>query len=167
MTSKAVIPIISAALGATLVGGSCTPSKPNRLDALPTVDMTIKGQPFRLWVAESTKERDTGLMYITQEEMAPLANGTERGMIFVFDHSIRGSFWMKNTIIPLDIAYVATDGTVVTIHTMIPLDTRWGAYPPAKPYRYAIEVRAGRFQELSVKPGDVLDIPAGVLKDPS
>ena len=66
------------------------------------------------------------MMFITEEQMAPLPDGTERGMLFVFDHSVRDSFWMKNTVIPLDVAYIATDGTVITTYTMAPLDGRHG-----------------------------------------
>ena len=96
--------------------------------------------------------------------MAPLPDGTERGMIFVFDRSVRDSFWMKNTIIPLDIAYIDTNGKIVTTYTMAPLDTRSGHYRPDSPYRYAIEINARRLSELGVEKGDVLEIPASVLK---
>lgn len=145
-------------------GMKCTPSKPNRLDELPTIKMTIKGQSFELWVAESYSVQNAGLMYITAEQMAPLPDGTERGMIFVFDHSVRTPFWMKNTIIPLDLAYIDREGKVINTHTMPALDDRHQAYPPASPYRYAIEVNANRLAELGLKPGDVLEIPAAVLK---
>ncbi|MBI4716886.1 MAG: DUF192 domain-containing protein [Planctomycetes bacterium] len=146
------------------VGTGCAPTQPNPLDKLGTVRMEIKGQPFELWVADEAPEQLRGLMFITAEQMAPLPDGTERGMIFIFDHSVRDSFWMKNTIIPLDIAYVAADGSVVSNYTMIALDDRHNQYPPAAPYRFAIEVNAERFKALGLKPGDRLDLPAGVLK---
>lgn len=146
---------------------SCNPPEPNRLDELPTVRMTIKEQPFQLWVADTLSEQNAGLMKVTADQLAPLPDGTERGMLFVFDHSVRMSFWMKDTVIPLDIAYLSTDGKVVKTYTMIPLDTRHNAYPPGAPYRYAVEVKANRLTELGVQAGDVLTIPDSVLKDAS
>ena len=153
-----------AAVGATLSTMTCTPPDPSRLDELPTVELTIKGQPFRLWVADSFSEQNDGLKKVTAEQMAPLPDGTERGMLFVFDHSVRTSFWMKDTIIPLDIAYVSTNVTVVSTYTMAPLDDRHNGYPPSAPYRYAVEVMGNRFDELGLEPGDVLAIPTAVLK---
>ena len=153
-----------AAIAAVAGGMKCTPTEPNRLDELPTVRMTIKGQAFELWVAESYAVQNAGLMYITAEQMAPLPDGTERGIIFVFDHSVRTPFWMKNTVISLDIVYIDKDGTVINMHTMPALDDRHNAYPPSDAYRYAIEIKANRLSELGVKPGDVLEIPAAVLK---
>ena len=162
-----MIPAMLVGMGGLWGPAGCAPTEPNRLDELSTVRMTIKGQPFELWVADSFRERLAGLMFITAEEMAPLPDGTERGMLFVFDHSERGSFWMKNTIIPLDVAYVATDGTVVSTYSMTPLDDRLNAYPPGGSYRYAIETLAPRLEELGLSPGDVLSIPAEVLKGAS
>lgn len=164
---KRVALAILAATAAAMCGMKCSPSEPNRLDELPTLKMTIKGQAFELWVADSFGEQNAGLMYVTAEQMAPLPDGTERGMLFVFDHSVRTPFWMKNTIIPLDIAYIATDGKVLTTYTMSALDNRHNAYPPNDPYRLAIEINANRLAELGVKAGDVLEIPPSVLKGPS
>ena len=156
--------VLATAAGTALSTMTCTPPDPSRLDELSTVDLTIKDQPFRLWVADSFSEQNDGLKKITAEQMAPLRDGTERGMLFVFDHSVRTSFWMKDTIIPLDIAYIANDGTVVSVYSMVPLDDRHNGYPPSAPYRYAIEVLGNRFNELGLRPGDVLAIPATVLK---
>jgi hypothetical protein len=151
------------ALGAGTMVMSCTPTEPNNLDKLPTVDMTIKGKPFRLWVADESEEQMRGLMFVTAEQMAPLPDGVERGMIFVFQRSQTNSFWMKNTIIPLDIAYLNADGAVVTTYTMAALDDRYNQYPPAAPYRYVIELNANRFVDLGVRAGDKLQIPSSLL----
>src|SRR5436305_3637336 len=62
-----------------------------------------------LEVAATPEERERGLMYRTS-----LAEG--RGMLFVFDEDRNHSFWMKNTLIPLDMLFIARDGTVVGIH---------------------------------------------------
>lgn len=142
----------------------CKRDTPDSLGHLPTTDMSIKGQRFRLWVADNLDDQNAGLMHVTAERMTPLRDGTERGMLFVFDRAVRGSFWMKNTILPLDIAYVAADGTVVAIYTMAPLDTRSNAYPPGALYRFAIEVSANRLSVLGLKVGDHLEIPPSILK---
>ncbi len=144
--------------------GGCDHDTSSHLEQLPTVELSIKGQPCKLWVADNTSDQNKGLMNVTKDQLAPLPNGADRGMIFVFDRSVRDGFWMKNTIIPLDIAYIASDGTIVTIFTMTPLDTRHGVYAPTGPYRYALELNAHRFADLGVKAGDRVEIPPSLLK---
>ena len=157
--------LLFLALGLVLQGVGCTPAPgPDELDELGAVNLKIKEQPFHLWIADSFVEQTQGLMHVTAERMAPLSDGTERGMIFVFDHERELSFWMKNTIIPLDVAYVDTTGKVVKIYTMAPLDDRPGQYPSIKPARFAIEVNAGVFKRVGLKEGDVLSISPDVLK---
>lgn len=143
----------------------CTPDEPNRLDTLKQADVRVKEHTFRVWVAKSPQQREAGLMFVTAEQIKPLPDGTERGMIFLFpkEQSKLHGFWMKNTIIPLDIAYIRTDGTIVSIHTMAPLDTR--SYRPKAPYRYALEVRGNLFAKLKIATGDKIEIPQSLLKD--
>ncbi len=148
-------------IGLALSG--CGPVEPNDLSKLPTVAMTIEGQPFDLWVAATSATRERGLMLIEAEAMTPLPDGTERGMIFVFSDERTLSFWMLDTYIPLDIAFLEADGTVTAIHTMTPLDTDLGKYTSGTPAMYAIEVNAGVFGDLDLLPGDVVDIPDAVL----
>jgi len=166
MTSHAhaaAIPAVAAlVLGAGCEG--CSPSEPSELDKLLTVTMTIKGQAFELWVADDDATRQRGLMFVTREQMAPLPDGTKRGMLFVFDYSQHLSFWMKNTIIPLDIAYVTTNGEVTATHTMVPLDERPFQYPSGTPARYAIEVNGNVFVDLGLAAGDKIEIPTSALK---
>ena len=107
------------------------------------MSLTIKDQPVELWIADQFDERAKGLMFITSEEMADLPDGTKRGMIFIFESEQPLSFWMRNTIIPLDIAYLDSTGKVLAIHTMPPLDDRTGQYTSGSPARFAIEVVDG------------------------
>ena len=162
MIAKAIL-LLSLGLGVMLTMTTCSPSQPNPLDELGAVTLSIKGQPFKLWIADDATEQARGLMFITSEQMATLPDGTELGMIFVMDHERTLSFWMKNTIIPLDIAYLATDGTVVTTYTMAPLDTRFGQYPSTKPARIAIEVNADVWSKIGLTAGDRITIPDSVL----
>ena len=88
-----------------------------------------------LEVAATPAERERGLMYRTS-----LAEG--RGMLFVFDADGNQSFWMKNTLIPLDLLFIARDGTVVGIHAnATPLSTADIAVGKAS--RYVLEVPGG------------------------
>ncbi|HNQ24692.1 MAG TPA: DUF192 domain-containing protein [Phycisphaerae bacterium] len=145
----------------------CSPAPtPNELDRLGTVNITIKNQPFVLWVADELDEREHGLMQVTHEQMTPLRDGTERGMLFVFPYEDFLSFWMKDTIIPLDIAYVSAAGVVVGTYTMAPLDVRYNQYPSKAPARYAIEVNAGVWARLGLQASDRIEIPDSVLNRP-
>src|SRR3989442_6984962 len=88
-----------------------------------------------LEVAATPAERERGLMY-----RSSLAEG--RGMLFVFDKDGNHAFWMKNTLIPLDMLFIARDGTVVGIHAnATPLSTADIAV--GKPSRYVLEVPGG------------------------
>jgi uncharacterized membrane protein (UPF0127 family) len=132
---------------------------------MEAVDLEIKGHAFRCWVADNDALRTVGLMNVPAEQMTPLPDGTQRGMLFVFpaDKPAYHGFWMKSTIIPLDIAYVRADGRIVTIRTMAPLDLR--STPATAPYRYAIEVNANLFSELGIQEGDTIPIPESVLNN--
>lgn len=148
-----------------LPGLSCSPApNPDDLDRLGTVDMTIADRKFKLWIADSYNEQANGLMFVTAERMAPLPDGTERGMIFVFDRDQHLSFWMRNTIIPLDIAYLTADGTVIKTYTMAALDDRPNQYPSGRPGRYAVEVNAGVWTRIGIKAGDRIELPTSLLK---
>jgi uncharacterized protein len=168
--------VLGAALMLTMAwaGGGCNlgqqPNLRNDLDAMPTVNIQINGHTFHVWLATTDTERERGLMQVPDEKLAPLPpdpddglpDGAERGMLFVFENDRLLGFWMYNTIIPLDIAYLRHDGTIITTYTMAPLETR--TYPSIEPARFALEVRAGLFQELGIGPGDHVEIPKAVLK---
>ncbi len=163
MNTTALIAIVLSAV-MVFYGSSCTPPRPEELDKLGTIDVPIKTATFRLWVADDSSEQQNGLMFVTAERMAPLPDGTQRGMIFIFDHEQNLNFWMHNTIIPLDIAYLNSSGVVVATHTMAALDERPNQYPSGKPARYAIEVSAGVFTDLGLKAKDQIILPESLLK---
>lgn len=109
---------------------------------------------IRVRVAEEPQHRRQGLMGV--EEVPP---GT--GMLFLWDGSEReGGFWMKDTLVPLDIAYIR-DGTIVDIQRMEPCPEHDSAgdcpsYPPAAPYDTALEVPADWFGEQGIAVGDAV-----------
>ncbi len=104
-------------------------------------------------VAATADERSQGLMYRDE-----VPDGT--GMLFVFtDNQVR-SFWMANTYVALDIAYMDPSYVIVDIVPMEPLVT--DSYPSAAPAMFGLEVRQGWFQENSIRIGDSAEIVFGV-----
>ena len=105
-------------------------------------------------VAATAEEREQGLMY--REEVP---DGT--GMLFVFTDSRVRSFWMANTYVALDIAYMDPSFRVVDIIAMEPLVT--DSYPSSAPSMYGLEVRQGWFAEQGIAIGAQAEIVFGVL----
>ncbi|MEE9296118.1 MAG: DUF192 domain-containing protein [Phycisphaerae bacterium] len=134
------------------------------MDKLGVVTVNIKDLSVRAWVADERDEQAKGLMFVTAEELAPLGDGTERGMLFAYRRDQSLGFWMKNTVIDLDIAYIRQDGSIIQTFTMTALRTT--PYVPRSAYRYALEVNAGVFEREGVGEGDHVEIPESVLKQP-
>jgi uncharacterized protein len=107
----------------------------------------------RVEVADSPQEQARGLMDRT-------ALPENRGMLFVFDREQTLSFWMKDTLIPLSIAYMDSEGRIVDLQDMKPLDDEPPHYVSAEPAKYALEVNQGFFEEHGVKVGDRAELPA-------
>jgi uncharacterized membrane protein (UPF0127 family) len=85
--------------------------------------------------------------------------GENRGMLFVYPEERELSFWMKNTLIPLSIAYIDSKRRVVDIQDMKPLDDEPPSYVSADPAQYALEVNRGFFKKRGVKVGDRVELP--------
>ena len=132
----------------------------NDLSAMNKATITINDHTFEVWLAQTQDEITKGLMQVDSAELAPTKSGAERGMLFVFEDDRPRGFWMFNTPTALDIAYIRSDGTIVKIWTMRPLDT--STYPSIEPARYALEVRAGCFKELGIFEGDKVILPEGL-----
>jgi uncharacterized membrane protein (UPF0127 family) len=89
------------------------------------------------------------------------ALGGHPGMIFVFEQDDKGAFWMKNTILPLSIAYLGADGRAVSTADMAPCPAGTAScptYAAAAPYRYAVEVPEGRLAEAGLVDGATLSL---------
>lgn len=82
--------------------------------------------------------------------------GADAGMLFVFPSDTNAAFWMKDTLIPLSIAFVKADGAIVHIEDMQP-QTETNRYS-TEPYRYAIEANVGWFAAHGVVEGGPADI---------
>jgi uncharacterized protein len=103
-------------------------------------------------VADSSEERAVGLM---NRESLP----ADAGMIFLFDEDTASAFWMKNTLIPLSIAFADEEGTIVSILDMEPCEADpCELYDPGVSYRSALEVNQGAFDDWGVEVGDRLSL---------
>ena len=110
--------------------------------SLPPVEITAE-------IARTDEERSRGLMY-----RRSLPDG--EGMLFIFDSDQPLSFWMKNTYIPLSIAFITSDRRISEIRNMQPRDLT--PVRSSIPVRYALEVPQGWFTRAGISPGDTLII---------
>jgi uncharacterized protein len=118
--------------------------------ALPTENITVdtaKGHTvFKVEIAGDHASQEKGLMF--RKKMAPNA-----GMIFDFHQEVMTSFWMKNTILPLDIIFIRTDGTVSSVAAnAVPMSET--PIPSSEPVRAVLELNAGRAAQIGMVPGD-------------
>lgn len=111
--------------------------------------------PMPVHVADTPELRQRGLMGVEHLER-------EGGMLFVNPGDTSGGFWMRDTLIPLSIAFLAADGTVLAILDMEPCTADpCPVHDPGVSYRNALEVNQGRFGDLGLtEPGWRVDIPA-------
>jgi len=114
---------------------------------LPTTTLTINGQKVVAEVVSTPEQRATGLM--NRFSLQP-----DHGMLFVFEQPQPLGFWMKNTFIPLSIAFIDVDGKIVNIEDMRPQDesTHWSRGVAL----YALEMKQGWFAGKKIAAGDVI-----------
>ncbi len=136
-------------------------------EAAGTVEYRLEpaeGDPVtvRLEVAADPATRARGLM-----ERGEVPPGT--GMVFLYPRDVAEAYWMKNTLVPLSIAFVAADGRVVSVAEMTPCKADpCPSYAPAGPYRYAVELAAGSFADAGVGPGSrVVPVDPEALPQPT
>ena len=135
--------------------GTAVSVTPEATPVLQTREITVsQGTATARLVAEiavTPAERQTGLML---RESLP----GDAAMLFVFRGENRTGFWMKDTLVPLTIAYLDGDGTVMEMRDGTPGDQT--LLTPAKPYRYVLEVNRGWFQRNGLAVGAAVKIPA-------
>jgi uncharacterized protein len=120
-------------------GAACAQQPP-----LPTVRLAAGMHAIRAEVANSMDARMQGLMF--RNLMA--AND---GMLFVFEESTKHCMWMKNTLIPLSVAFIDEAGAIINIADMQPHSEQ--SHCAARPARYALEMNKGWFAQRGIKPG--------------
>ncbi|HEV2366071.1 MAG TPA: DUF192 domain-containing protein [Caulobacteraceae bacterium] len=120
-----------------------------RLPTEPLTVATAKGVfRFTVEVADTEATRERGLMF--RKSLAP-----DRGMLFDFKAPQQVAFWMKNTLIPLDMLFISADGRVVSIaHGATPLSET--PIPSAGPVLGVLEIRGGRAEAIGAEPGDLV-----------
>ena len=111
---------------------------------LRTSTIAIGPHRLKVEVVRTDPDRARGLMF--REKL-----GRDEGMLFVFDEPAYHSMWMKNTLIPLSVAFVDQSGAIINIADMQP-HTR-DSHAASKPVKYALEVNQGWFKKRGVKPG--------------
>ena len=111
---------------------------------LPTITLNAGIHNITAEVAQTPQERATGLMF--RESMA-----AGHGMLFVFERPEPQCFWMKNTLMALDVAFIADDGTIVNLADMKPQSD--DSHCSTKPVRFVLEMNAGWFAKRQIKAG--------------
>ena len=138
LASRAAAALVLA-LGCTLTWAQDGPQP-----KLDTIDLTAGMHVIRAEVAQPPAQQATGMMF--RKEM-----GTNEGMLFVNAQAEVRCFWMRNTLIPLSIAFIDDDGRIVNIADMQPQSD--ASHCSAKPVRFALEMRQGWFAKRGVGPG--------------
>lgn len=119
---------------------------------LPKITLTIGNHKITAEVARTPEQRALGLM--NRFSLQP-----DHGMLFVFDRAEPLAFWMKNTFVPLSIAFIGPDGKIINIEDMTPRseDSHWSKGPAL----YALEMKKGWFGERGIGVGaEVKGIPS-------
>jgi uncharacterized protein len=111
---------------------------------LPTIQLSAGMHLIKAEVAQTPQEQATGLMWRTEM-------GANDGMLFIFPKAGVQCFWMKNTLIPLSIAFLDDQGEIVNIDDMKPRSE--ASHCSAKPVRHVLEMNAGWFQKRGLKSG--------------
>jgi uncharacterized protein len=112
---------------------------------LPVVELRIKKHTLKVEVAATAAARTIGLM--NRFSLAP-----DSGMLFVFPQSEQLGFWMKDTFVPLSIAYLDAKGVILNIADMKPRDET--THPSKGPAMFAVEMKQGWFKERGIVAGD-------------
>ncbi len=144
-------PALTALLcaAASLAGGQAR-AQEEAQPRLPTIELSAGMYVIRAEVAKTPTQQATGMMFRT-------AMGASEGMLFVNDEPGVRCFWMRNTLIPLSIAFIADDGTIVNVAEMQARSD--DSHCSAKPVRFALEMQRGWFTKRGLAAGAKLRGP--------
>lgn len=134
---------------ALLLAAACGPAAAQQgpQPRLPTVPLTAGMHVIQAEVAATPTQQMIGMM-------GRRSMGANEGMLFVYEQPDRLCFWMRNTLIPLSIAFVADDGRIVHLADMKPLDET--SHCSTELVRFALEMNQGWFAKRGMKKGDRL-----------
>lgn len=131
-------------LAAGLLGAIPASAQTGPQPRLPTVAITAGMHLIQAEVARSGAEQAVGMMFRTEM-------GANEGMLFANEDASQRCFWMRNTLIPLSIAFIERDGTIVNIAEMQPQSD--ASHCSARPVPFALEMRQGWFAKRGIKAG--------------
>ncbi|HAT29697.1 MAG TPA: hypothetical protein DCW29_02235 [Janthinobacterium sp.] len=141
---KIFLATLSASVLLAVAGGAAAQNQQFATTQLSAGMHLIKAE-----VAVSEAQREQGLMF--RESMSANA-----GMVFVFDTPATQCMWMKNTLLPLSVAFIDADGKIINIEDMQAQTLDSHCSKKAVPVRYALEMNLGWFKQKNIKPGTVL-----------
>jgi len=138
--------VLLAAVALALLASTSDPAgaQARAQPTLPTVKLTAGIHVITAEAATTNQSRTIGLMH--RERLAP-----NHGMLFVFDDKAQQCFWMRNTIVPLTIAFIEDDGTILQLADMAPKSE--ASHCSQRPVRFALEMEQGWFGKRGIAPG--------------
>ncbi len=119
------------------------------------VELFIGSHRFTVEIADTEESRARGLMF---RQSLP----QQHGMLFVFPDDSRRSFWMRDTSIPLSLAFIRRDGVITEIYDMQPFSLE--PVNSVAEVRFALEVNQGEFRRLGIRPGDRVQLPQQITR---
>jgi len=139
-----VAPVAGAGVAAAKAPPAAVPAV-HPISNLPVIPLSVRGHRFRVELARTDAQQQRGLMFRT-------AMGPDEGMLFPEQAPRQVAFWMRNTILPLDIVFIGPDRRILNIVNAIPYDET--PLPSAGPAIAVLELNAGRTKALGIKVGD-------------
>ncbi|WP_414836469.1 DUF192 domain-containing protein [Candidatus Nanohalococcus occultus] len=152
MERKAILTAVFVSLAAALLATTFQSSGDANTVSFPEskADVTVE-------IADSPEEKRRGLMY---REKLPI----DQGMLFVYEDEDYRSFWMKNTLIPLDMIFIDSDGEIVTLHEAVPepntSDEDLTRYRSSEPAMYVLEVNSTFVEKNNIREGEKVILPS-------
>jgi len=143
-----------AALGCDHSAPPSATTGPDQPQHLATAKIRVGAVPLVVEVARTREEQDKGMMF--RKGLGP-----DEAMLFIADRDTNLAFWMKNTYVDLDLAYIRSDGVIVQIEAMKALDTE--SVFSREPARFTLEAPAGWFAAHGIAVGAKVEIPPEVV----
>ncbi len=119
-----------------------------QITKFPVMSLTSGIHVIKAEVAANDAQREQGLMF--REKMGP-----NEGMVFLFNTPASVCMWMKNTLIPLSVAFIDAEGKIINIEDMEPQTTE--SHCAKKPAQFALEMNRGWFKQKNIKPNSVIN----------
>ena len=142
--------LLAALLGALASAPAAAQSSPTEF---PVIPLQAGMYVIQAEIGVTPEQRSRGLMF--RKTLGP-----NQGMVFVFDQSAIHCMWMKNTLVPLSVAFMREDGSIINVEDMKPQTE--DSHCAAQPARYALEMNLGWFARRGMKPGTrITGLPRG------